>query len=303
MQKKDRIDAFGALSLTGFALFLAFNQIVIKVVNEGLQPVFFAGLRSALAALVLTVFFLATRRGLNLRKTDLGPGLLAGSAFGLEFVFLFIALDLTTVAHTAILLYSMPVWMAVGAHFLLPGEGLTVRKSVGLALAFGGVTVAILQHGAGGTDAGVSLAGDLCALAAAICWAAIAIIVKRSSLREVRAETQIYWQLLVSAPILLVAAPFFGPLIRDLQPIHFAGLAFQVVAVASAGFMFWLWLLSIYPASGVASFSFLTPVFGVALGWLLLSEQLTGSVFIALALVAAGMMLINLPARRRAPAP
>ncbi|MFZ5709764.1 MAG: DMT family transporter [Pseudomonadota bacterium] len=298
MQGKDRIDAFGAASLTGFALFLAFNQIVIKVVNEGLQPVFFAGLRSALAFLFLTVWLAVAGRPPRLRRVDLAPGLLAGAAFALEFIFLFLALDLTTVAHTAILLYSMPVWMAVLAHFLLPGERLTARRSLGLALAFGGVATAILYRAAGGgAGTGVSLAGDLSALAAAVCWAAIAIVVKRSSLRDVRAETQLYWQLMVSAPILLVAAPFFGPLIRDLQPIHIAGLLFQAVAVASAGFMFWLWLLSIYPASGVASFSFLTPVFGVALGWLMLSEPLTPGVFAALVLVAAGMLLINRPAR------
>lgn len=301
--KKDRIDAFGAASLTGFALFLAFNQIVIKVVNQGLQPVFFAGVRSGLAFLVLTLWFAAAGRPQRLRRVDVGPGVLAGAAFALEFIFLFIALDLTTVTHTAILLYSMPIWMAVGGHFLLAGEGLTPRKSLGLAIAFAGVAVALLYRAggdSGGHPGGASLTGDLCALAAAICWAGIAIVVRRSSLREIRAETQLYWQLMVSAPILLVASLFFGPLLRDFQPIHLAGIAFQALAVASAGFMFWLWLLSIYPASGVASFSFLTPVFGVALGWALLSEPLTPGVFIALALVAVGMVLINRPPRRAA---
>ncbi len=46
MERKERIDAFGAVALVGFAALLAFNQVVIKVVNEGLQPVFFAGIRS-----------------------------------------------------------------------------------------------------------------------------------------------------------------------------------------------------------------------------------------------------------------
>ncbi|MFN0116442.1 MAG: DMT family transporter [Paracoccaceae bacterium] len=300
MNKRDRIDAFGAVSLTGFALFLAFNQIVIKWVNEGLQPVFFAGLRSALAFLVLTLWFALARRPQRLRRRDLVPGVLAGAAFALEFVFLFIALDLTSVAHTAILLYSMPVWMALMAHVFLPGERLTAMRSAGLALAFAGVGVAILWRGGAVAGAHVSLTGDLCALAAAVCWAAIAIIVKSLSLREVKAETQLYWQLMVSAPILLVLSPLFGPLLREFQPAHLLGIAFQALAVASAGFMFWLWLLSIYPASGVASFSFLTPVFGVALGWLLLGEPLTAGVFVALVLVALGMVLINRPAREAA---
>jgi len=47
MEKKTQIDLFGAVALSSFALLLAFNQVVIKVTNGGLQPVFFAGVRSA----------------------------------------------------------------------------------------------------------------------------------------------------------------------------------------------------------------------------------------------------------------
>jgi hypothetical protein len=49
MNRKDRLDAFGGTALLGVTLLLAFNQILVKWVNTGLQPVFFAGLRSALA--------------------------------------------------------------------------------------------------------------------------------------------------------------------------------------------------------------------------------------------------------------
>ena len=49
MPRKDRLDAFGGSVLLGLTLLLAFNQVIVKLVNAGLQPVFFAGLRSALA--------------------------------------------------------------------------------------------------------------------------------------------------------------------------------------------------------------------------------------------------------------
>jgi drug/metabolite transporter (DMT)-like permease len=81
--------------------------------------------------------------------------------------------------------------------------------------------------------------------------------------------------------------------VRELEPIHLWGLAFQIVVVASAGFTFWFWLLSIYPAAGVASFSFLSPLFGVALGWLILGETMKSSLIGAVVLVAAGLILIN----------
>jgi drug/metabolite transporter (DMT)-like permease len=77
------------------------------------------------------------------------------------------------------------------------------------------------------------------------------------------------------------------------QMIHLAGLGFQIIAVASLGFLAWFWLMSVYPASTVASFSFLSPVFSVILGWLLLSEEVALSVWAALILVALGIYLIN----------
>lgn len=295
LKRQDRIDSFGAASLTVFALFLAFNQILIKFVNGGLQPIFFAGLRSAIAVVCIGLWMTWRGRPPRLRREMLGPGLAIGLVFSVEFICLFIALDLTTVTRTSIILYSMPVWMAIGAHFTLANERVTTRKSLGLVMAFSGVTWALLDRG---QDAGTAnLVGDLLALGAAICWAAIALIARGTRLRESRPEMQLFWQVLVSAPVLIVLSPLFGPLIRDLQMMHVLGLLFQGVVVVAAGFMFWLWLLSVYPAAGVASFSFMTPVFGVALGWLLLDEPVGPTILMALALVATGIVLINRPAK------
>jgi drug/metabolite transporter (DMT)-like permease len=56
-------------------------------------------------------------------------------------------------------------------------------------------------------------------------------------------------------------------------------------------------MLSIYPGSGVASFGFLAPVFGVFLGWALLGEDVGMTLIAALVLVALGIVLINRPGR------
>ena len=294
MERKNHIDLFGAAALTGFALLLAFNQVVIKVTNEGLQPVFFAGARSAGA--VICIWLWLRWRGIPLRfeaGTRLA-GLITGTIFAFEFLCLFIALDLTTVGRSGVIFYSMPVWLALMAHFVLPDDRISGIKALGLLLAVLGVAWALLTA----DDASGSFWGDLAALAAAIGWAATAIMAKASPLARVRPEMQLFWQVAVSAPILIIAAFFFGPLIRDLAPIHLFGLAFQIVVVVSAGFIFWLWLLSIYPASGVASFSFLSPVLSVGLGWLLLGEEVGPELIGALVLVAIGIVLINRPRRK-----
>lgn len=293
MERKNSIDTFGAVALAGFALLLAFNQVVIKVTNGGLQPVFFAGLRSCGA--VICVWLWLRYRGIPLRfpPGTLWFGLVTGVLFAIEFLLLFVALDLTTVARSGIIFYSMPVWMALIGHVALHDDKISPRKALGLGLALAGVAVAFADR-QGGT---ANIWGDLAALGAAVGWASTGMMAKASPLRKVRPEVQLWIQVAVSGPLLILASLFFGDLIRDLQPIHLWGLAFQIVIVVSAGFILWLWLLSIYPASGVASFSFLSPVFSVFLGWWLLDEAVGPLIVVALLLVAAGIVLINRPAR------
>lgn len=289
MERKQNMDAFGAVALTAFALHLAFNQVVIKVTGDGFGPVFAAGLRSAGAVFVLLgwMYF----RGVSLRVPRAARpwAIISGLFFAFEFMCLYTALDLTSVSRASVIFYSMPLWLALAGTVLLPDERLTRRKLAGLFLAFGGVALALSDRG-GGT---VSWTGDLLALCSALAWAGIALLVRVTPLAAVPSEQQLITQVAISAPILLLIAPLFGPLLRDVQPIHLAGMAFQIIGVASFGFLAWFALMKIYPANSVASFSFISPVASVLLGWLLLGEQVGPTIWGALVLVAVGITLIN----------
>jgi drug/metabolite transporter (DMT)-like permease len=296
MHRKARLDAFGGSVLLGVTLLLASNQIMVKFVNEGLQPVFFAGLRSALAVFFVWAWLHYKGRPARLKREVLGPGLLMGAIFAAEFLCLFMALDLTTVGRTSVIFYSMPVWFAIMAHFGL-GERITPTRTAGLTLAFAGAAWAILTGSQSGEG---SLTGDLFALGGALGWAGTAYIARRPTMRAEGPEMQLFWMVLVSGPLLLLAAPFFGPLIRDLQPVHIGLLVFQASVVVAGGFIAWLWLMSVYPASTVASFSFLTPILALGLGALIFGETVTWPILGAAALVALGIVLINRPTTPRA---
>ncbi|EDQ04762.1 putative cystine transporter YijE [Sulfitobacter indolifex] len=295
MERKSHIDTFGAVALVLFAVNLGFNQVVIKVSTGGFNPVFLAGLRSLGAVFLLLIWMRLRGVSLSLPRSALMGGLAAGAFFTLEFVCLFLALDLTTVSRASILLYSMPVWLGIAAHLWLPGERLSGARLLGMGLAMGGVALALSD---GGVD-GANWLGDLLALLAAFCWAGIALCVRITPLSKVPPAQQLMMQLIISAPVLLLLAPLFGPLLRGVEPVHLAGLAYQIVAVASFGFLAWFWLLTVYPAASVASFSFLSPVFAVLLGWLILSEEIGLTVWLALLLVAVGIYLINRKPRAR----
>jgi drug/metabolite transporter (DMT)-like permease len=289
MPRKPSLDSTGAVVLLGVTLLFAVNQLIIKVTNQGLQPVFFAGLRSVLAVGFVAAWMRYRGISLNLNRAMLPFGALIGAAFAAEFLFLFLALDLTTLGRASVIFYSMPLWFAVLAHFGL-GERITPLKAAGLALAFAGTALAILSRG--GTGQG-TLVGDLCALAAAIGWAVTAYIARRPVMAAAGPERQLLWMVLVSGPILLLASPAFGPLIRELAAIHIFWLFVQASFIVAGGFITWLWLLSTYPTATVASFSFLTPIFSLLLGTYFFSESLPASLIAAALLVGAGIVLIN----------
>lgn len=265
----------------------------MKIVNDGFAPVFQAGLRSACAIVPVLAFALWAKKRLSVTDGSLAPGLMNGLLFSGEFCLLFLALDLTTVARASLFFYTMPIWLAVAAHFLLPGERLSLPKAIGLALAISGVALALL--GGRESSPGASLAGDLCALAAAVCWGSIALLTRLSALKDCSHEMNLLYQLAVSACLLLAVAPFFGDLVREPSAAILGIFAFQVIGIVSIGFVLWFWLLSVYPASNIASFSLLAPVAGVFSGWVLFDDPLTPAFLVALGLVFAGLVLANRP--------
>ena len=289
--RKKSIDTFGAASLIGFSLLLGINHIVIKLVNIGIQPIFFCGLRSLLAVFFIISWMRYKRIPIEFFSAHWKMGVLAGLVFAAEFLCLFIALDYSTVVRNSIIYYSMPLWLSLMAHFLLPTETLSRTKILGLGFAFSGVVWAVLSKSNQKEE--YTLIGDFFALGGALGWAAIILLARATDFSKIKPEMQLLWMVSVSTPILLIASLLFGDLVREFQLIHLLGLLFQSLFVVTIGFIFWLWLLSIYPASGVASFAFLTPLFGILFGWWFLDEDINSNIIIAACLVVSGIYVIN----------
>jgi drug/metabolite transporter (DMT)-like permease len=224
--------------------------------------VFQAGLRSLCAIVPVLVFALLMKKRLSLTDGTLVAGILCGVLFAMEFIMVFNALDLTSVARVSVLFYTMPVWFTVAAHFLLPNESLTTQRFIGLILAVAGVAVAMTSREGGSAD----IAGDLLAIGASLCWTAIALMVRGSRLKRASPEMQLLYQLVVSAMILLPLSLLFGDLIREMTVGLMWVFLFQVVGVIAIGFLLWFWLLSIYPAASTASLVFWRRCLGCCLG-------------------------------------
>lgn len=292
---RDRIDTLGATLLISFSMLLGLNQALVKLVNEGLHPVFQAGLRSLFAFVLVYGWARYRNIPMTLRDGSLPLGILCGCFFAGEFALMFLALDYTTVARLSLFVYTMPFFVAAAAHFMFPGEQLTLLRVAGLLLAIGGVALAMFDGAAPGESQ--AWIGDLMALGAALFWAALTLLLRGTRLAKVSNEQNLLYQLFVSAIVLLLIAPLFGDLVRALSPSVLAILGFQVVFVVCIGYLTWIWVLTRYPVSDMASFSLLTPIFGVAAGALMFDDPLTPAFLAALGLVAGGLYLMNRKAK------
>ena len=85
----------------------------------------------------------------------------------------------------------------------------------------------------------------------------------------------------------------FCSVVREITPTIMGIFSFQVLIVVCVGFLAWFWVLSVYPASDMASFGFLAPLFSVFFGWLILDEHITLRFVVALAFVCIGIILVN----------
>jgi drug/metabolite transporter (DMT)-like permease len=297
LDRRDSID----LAAAGFMLALTFswglNWVAAKVANQGFNPIFVTLARSAIGA--ACVFLWCRWRGIRLFERDgtLAAGLLAGFLFGAEFTCIFVGLEYTTAARSTLMVNSMPFWVLIGAHFLL-GERMSPARFGGLALAFCGVALVFSDKlSLPGPDA---IVGDLLSMLGGIFWAATTLVIKRSRLATAGPEKLLLYQLAVSAVMALPLLPFAGPVLREVSGLSVSALLFQAVYVVAVTYLVWFWLMRRYPAAGLSSFAFLTPVFGVLCGGLLLKEPLSIRIFLAMALIGVGLVIVNRPQRRKA---
>ena len=269
-----------------------FQQVAIKVVAADVSLVMQGALRTVLATALLVAWALARRIPLFQRDGTLRAGLVAGLLFGVEFIFIYAGLAYTNASRMVVFIYLTPPLTALGVHFFLPGERLRPVQWTGVLLAFGGLVLAFSDGFLQGQPTWI---GDLCGVAAACLWAATTLVIRTTPLARATATKTLFYQLGVSSLVLLAGTVLLGePGIVRLTPLAAASLLYQGVIVAFASYLAWFWLLARYLAAPLSVFSFLTPLFGVAFGVLLLGERLSGAFALAAVLVGAGIALVNL---------
>lgn len=291
--RKDHLDAIATTLLLACCLFWGFQQVLVKATLAEVPPVFQAALRFAGATALLWAWCRWRGVALFARDGSFWPGLLAGSLFAGEFACIYIGLQHTSASRLTVFLYTSPFWVAALLPLLVKTERLRSLQWAGLACAFAAVVFA-LREGFLGGSAGLTWRGDLLGLAGGALWGLTTVTIRASALARVSPEKMLHYQVAVGAVALTLLSAGLG----ERWSFHFSrfaalSLGLQTVVGAFASYLAWMWMLGRYPATKISAFVFLTPLFALLFGALWLHEPVTPSLLAALALVAAGIVLVN----------
>ncbi|GHB22744.1 membrane protein [Streptomyces viridiviolaceus] len=268
------------------------NFTVIEVGLDHFPPLLFSALRF-LAAALPAVFFVG--RPKVAWKWIVAVGLVLGVAkFGLVFV----GMDAGMPAGlSSLVLQIQAVFTAVIAWAAL-GERPSAVGTVGMLVALAGIGVAAVDEGTSGPLGAFALV-----VAAAAAWGVSNVLTRKASPPD--ALNFMVWVSTVPVLPLVGLSLLTEGASRDLAALgaldwQGAGTVLFVAWVSTVfGFGAWGWLLKRHPASRVAPFSLLVPVFGMSSAALFLGEPVTPLRWCAAALLVGGVALTSITPRNR----
>ena len=273
-----------------------FSFVALKVALKHVDPIFLGAIRYWLPGILVLGF--CALRGHPVfpdRRTLPGIVLLGVVNTGLLTLFLNLGQKEISAALGSILLYTYPLMAAIVSPIFL-GEHIDRWKVSGIALGFVGI---LLVAGIGGH---ASVSGVLFVLAGAASWAAGTVIFKKVVPGQ-DVYTLTAWNLLIGGGVFLqvVSAVIEGvPHAEFTTQVWLAYLYMTIPGMAVAGTL-WYWLLDRGEAAVASAFMFMTPVFGVFFGWVVLGEDVTWMQLAGGALVAASIYLVNRTAKAEGP--
>ena len=275
------------------AVFTGMGVVAIRFVVTEWEPATLAFYRFTIASVTILPFLLFSRHA-RLERRDIIPVCLLGAAFFGLYPWVFGAgMVYIPASRGAVIFGAMPLAAMVAAAALRM-EVLTGLKTLGAALAFGGVALALGDRAALGAGADDAWIGELLTGAATLLLA-INFVLFAPWLRKYPALTVAAWSMLAGAVFLIPFAAWEGGFasVPDLSPTRWWAVAFLGVFAGSLGYFLWIWALQRSTPTRSAVFIALNPMTATLLGGLLLSEAITLTVLLGLAAVVAGILIAN----------
>jgi drug/metabolite transporter (DMT)-like permease len=266
------------------------NAVAIKVAFEGFGIFTAAVIRFSLAALVIALWAVFSGRSFRPKKGQWRYLLIYSLLFTVQLSLFYTGLDRTYASRGTLLVNLLPFLILILAHFFLPNDRITQRNLIGLMLGFSGVVSVFAGKRVFAPDIRT---GDVLVLAATFIWAGNTVFIKRV-IGTFKPFHIVFYSMLFSLPFFTLEAFWFdGVAFKGFSGRAVLGLAYQTFVTASFGFIAWNTLLKTYGAVALHSFVFIMPLVGVALSGWILNEPLYPNLWIALALIVAGILVVH----------
>lgn len=293
-ERKDLDLRGGALALLLSALWGG-NPVAIKIGLGDAGPFALGWMRFVLGGLtnLAWAWWSGALKDFRIERHEWRPLGFLGLLFTAQIGCLNLGTQLTSASHSAVVLNAYAVHTVVLAHFMIPGDRLTLPKLGGALTAYFGIII-LFAHRFG--EGGATLLGDVIVSLSALLLAE-RIIYLAKAVQQIDPTKLLLAQALVGSAGLAAISIWLEGGLPD-RWTHSLGISllYQGVVVAGFNFIVNLWLLKRYRPSALAGFALASPIFGVLLSGLIIGEPLTGALLLSSLLVAAG---IGLTSRRQ----
>ena len=275
---------------SAFALFLAAlwggNPVAIKAGLEDAPPLRLGWMRFILGSIFIVGWALVTHRSFRVERSEWRTLAGIGLIFTAQLALMNVGQDRTTAGHAAVITSTFPLWTGLLAHFLIPGDRLSRKRSLGTLIAYAGVIV-VLSPSFGGGHGESGLDGDVLLLASAVLLGARQIYISHGAQR-IAIHKLMLAQSAIGVPVFAVVSLFVesDPYVFSSDLV--AALLYQGLVIAGFGFLSNAWLLQRFLPSHVSAMQLTTPVFGVLLSALVLGESIGWELYVGTVLVVVG---------------
>ncbi|CCK78184.1 DMT family transporter [Desulfobacula toluolica] len=290
MQNNDMTLKAAALTIFICILFGA-NPVAIKFCLTGLGAFTAAGIRFAIAAVVIFIWARVNQIPLKINHKQVGQMLILSAIFVVQLSCFYNGIDKTTASHGALISNILPFVVLVLAHIFIPGDTITLKKGIGITFGFIGVLFLFFDE----QDlTGDFKRGDLIVLMAILLWSSNAIFVKRIISQYNVFQITIYPMIFSNPFFFLFGFLWDEHMIQMMNPTIITALLYQSIVTAAFGFIAWNSLLQKFGATSLHSFIFIMPLAGVVFGVMLLGEAVTPHLTASIVFIVTGVIIVNL---------
>lgn len=258
-----------------------------------IAPLWFGVIRTIIPALLLILLLPLLRKSIKPPPLSfvLPLGLLQTTGF---VGFTMLALEEGNAGQTAILVYTMPIWLTLMAHVFLH-EHLQLRHWLALIVVAFGLFLMMAPW-----QTNLALAASLFALLSGITWAGGSLWQKKyGHLHKLDMVNVTAWQMLFGGIILLFFALIFEDFYINWTPNLAWVLFYNLIPVGAAGWLIWYYILLKLPTRVAGFGSLLIPAIGVLAAWLQLGETPNQSELIGILFILSALIMILWPSKSK----